>query len=379
MKKLKVLYTIPTPMLRGGMEAVMMNFIRHFDHERVQVDVAETHVQGFGDGVYDAEIQSYGGQVYYTKSERFVNDYKKGLRKIIEDGHYDVVHCHFLDDRSYIVLKIAKECGVPVRIAHVHNTRHVPGRNLVNRILAMIVNRHCEKRIGNVATAFFACASQAAKDFFSASNIDQTKVRIIPNAVDAAQFAYSEADRQEIRQKLGIPASAFAIGLIARFRLEQKNQLFLLDIFEELQRERGEAYLVLLGQGPDEATIKAKILEKQLKNVILVDGNVEAKKYYSALDVFVMPSHYEGLPVTIVEATANSLPCVVSYAIPKEVGFAGNIRFLNLVDPLPQWVKAINEVQRGDYAQALKEHGYDIVQQAQTVQEFYFREASDAQ
>jgi glycosyltransferase involved in cell wall biosynthesis len=360
-------------MLKGGMESVMMNFIRHFDHNRVQVDVLECHVKGYGDGVYDDEIRSCGGQVYYVPSERFLFRYKKGIRKLLQENHYDVIHCHFLDDRSYIPLSIAKKVGVPVRIAHVHNTKHTPGRNLLNRILATMANGYFEKRIAHVATDFFACSSLAAKDFFGAKNISSSKIVVIPNAIDLNAYRYSASERTRIRKELGIPENAFVIGLIARLRLEQKNQLFLLSVFKEIQKTKSESYLLLLGKGPDEEKIKAEIARLKIPNVVLVDKDVVAVPYYDAMDVFAMPSFYEGLPVTIVEATANGLPCVVSMAVPKEMGFAGNIRYLNLTDPLSDWSKTILEASRGDFGTELSKNGYDIVEAAKSLEKRYAR------
>jgi glycosyltransferase involved in cell wall biosynthesis len=373
MRKLRVLFTIPTPMLKGGMESVMMNFIRHFDHEKVQVDVLQCRVKGYGDGVYDSEIRSYGGAVYYVPSERFLFRYIKGIKRLLKANAYDVVHCHFLDDRSYIPLKLAKQAGVPLRIAHVHNTRHVPGRNLLNRVLASLSNGYFERHLAQVATDFFACSSLAAKDFFAAKNIPQSKVAIIPNAVDVSSYRYSVSERSRIRKELGIPEDALVMGLIARLRLEQKNQLFLLPLLSTVQKSKPNAYLLLLGKGPDEAKIKEEIAHQGLKNVVLVDQDVVAVPYYSVFDVFVMPSFYEGLPVTVVEATANGLPCVTSLAVPKEMGFAGNIRSLSLEDPLEDWSKAVLEAVRGDYGMALAQNGYDIAKAAPALEERYFR------
>lgn len=335
MKPIRILYVNGGIMHRGGIESYMMNYYRHIDRTKVQIDFI---VHGHEKGVYDDEIKSMGGKIYHVpvKSKDYFGNIKE-LKKIFKTGRYKIVHSH-MDAMSMVVLKIAKKCGVPVRIAHSHNTQH-----LTNNKLKFILNEYARKNISKYATHLFACSEEAGRWLFGDKNFDIGNVKIINNAIDIEKFKFNKEKREKLRKELDLEEN-FVIGNIGRFDY-QKNHLFLLDIFKETLNYIDNAKLILIGDGHLKSKIEEKILELNIKdNVIMLGIRTDINDIMNIFDIFILPSLFEGLPVVGIESQANGLPCLFSEDITKEVDFTKNSYFIKRDTNLKLWTDIIYKI-----------------------------------
>lgn len=269
--------------------------------------------------------------------------------KIFRQGKYDVVHCHldwFLN--SYVCF-IAMLAGVRKRIAHHHQAYG-------NNLLCSIMRIPCKL----FATHWLACGEAAAIDGWGKNAVAKGKVTILPNAIDPERFKFSEFARKEIRTKYGIKDDDFVIGHVGRF-YPQKNHDFLIDVFAEVRKQKMNAKLLLLGDGPLQEKIRQKVKSLGLAEVVVFAGlQKDPAPFYSAMDVFTFPSLWEGLGIVLLEAQYNGLPCIVSEAVPREVNVSSNITYLRMQKNL--WIEPIlemseNKIRKMELPQSEK---YDI-------------------
>lgn len=223
-------------MNRGGIESFMMNYYRHFDRSKIQIDFA-VHDAG-GEGFYDKEIESMGGCVFHLP-RKFTHpfSYADDLRQIIITGGYKIVHTH-MDAMGAWVLKVAKECGVPVRIAHSHNTQH-----LTSNPIKLYFLEKARRDVVKYASERMACSEAAGKWLFG-----DYPFTVVHNAIEVGRFEFDAAARKQVRSELGISDNEFVIGHIGRFDF-QKNHVFLINLFAKLLRIIPSARLVLVGGG----------------------------------------------------------------------------------------------------------------------------------
>ena len=288
--------------LGNGVESVIMNYYRHLDHSKVQFDFIcdedSTRIP------YD-EIKKLGGRVFLVPKYQNLPKYLKALEKLFKENQYRIVHSN-LSTLSVFPLYIAKKVGVPIRIAHSHSTSNPKEwkRNLIKNILRPFSKRY--------ATDYFACSEIAGRYLFGNKAFDQGKVKIIHNAIDIEKFKFDEVARKKLRKEFGIKDSTVVIGHVGRF-VQQKNHTFLVDVFKEYHKKNPDSKLLLVGSGPLENEIKKKVEKFGLKDFVLFLGQRDdINKLYSVMDVFCLPSLYEGLPVVGVEAQVAGLPCVFS-------------------------------------------------------------------
>ena len=251
------------------------------------------------------------------------------LWKALRAGHYDIVHDHGSSSMMAIELTIAKLAGVKNRIAHSHNS------NCPNMKVHKLLNPYFR----TVYTKALACGQLAGNWLFGENNFE-----VLPNGFHTGDFAFSEKERAVVRTKLGVE-NQLLIGHIGRIN-EQKNQEYLLDIFKEVAAIRDDAILLIVGTGPDEEKIKSRVKEHPYRNRIILYGETDnPTALYSAMDIFVFPSRYEGLPVVLLEAQISGLPCVVSDKVTREVDL-GDINWQSIDDDPKQWAKAVVENRR---------------------------------
>lgn len=237
MEPIRILYVIGGIMGRGGIESYTMNYYRNIDKTKVQIDFV---VHGYGKGVYDDEIIANGGKIYHVpvKTKDYFGNIK-GLKKIFLSGDYKIVHSE-MDAMNYVVLKLAKECGVPIRISHSHSTQH-----LTQNKLKFIINEYARKRINKYANYLFACSELAGRWLYGDKKVENGEVKIINNAINLDKFEYSIKKREEIRRELGIE-NEFIIGHVGRLHFE-KNQDFLLQVFQKVNELEKNTKLIIVG------------------------------------------------------------------------------------------------------------------------------------
>lgn len=357
----RVLYVHGGLLNTGGTESVMMNFYRNIDREKVHIDFL---LHGFGKAVYDDEIISSGGKIFNVvpKGQNPVENTKQ-IREIIKNGNYDVVHSH-MDAGNAQILKIAKELNVPLRISHSHNTA-----TQTSNPLKKVFNEFEKKKIYKYATHLFACSDLAGKWLYG-----DKAFTVINNAIDVQKFDYSDILRAEMRKSLGLSDSDTVIGHIGRFSY-QKNHEKLISIFNCYLKSNPNAFLIMIGEGETKDDTKKTVKNLEIdKNVIFVEPNGEINKYMQAMDCFVMPSRFEGLPVVTVEAQAAALPIVISDTVSKKCALTDLVSFVPLEADDSVWREAINEAlkkQRYSRFEELKQKGYDIKENADKMQHFY--------
>lgn len=359
----RILYIHGGLLCLGGTESYIMNYYRHFDRSRLQIDFV---VHGFGKGVYDDEVEALGGKLYHVavKSKAPLRN-RQQFRELFRTHPYRLVHSH-MDAMSYVPLKIAKACGVPVRIAHSHNMQH-----MTNNPIKIQMNEYARHRLPSVATHLFACTEMAGSWLYGEKNLD--RVEIIPNAIETQNYVFDADARRRIRAQLQLGEKDIVLGHVGRFEY-QKNHAFLLDAFALLWRQNPNFKLVMIGNGTLKEATQQKAHELGIQEgVRFVSANPHVNEYYSSFDLFCLPSRFEGLGIVLVEAQTNGLPCLASDAVPRAADVTGHVEFLPL--DLDTWVRQILQCSaKGRLPQAeakVTAAGYSITDQAQKLQSRY--------
>lgn len=304
----------------GGVEACIMNYYKAIDKTKVQFDF---FVEQESVIINKKDVESMGGKVIIIPSYKNVFKYMKTLEKLFKDGNYDIVHSN-MNAVSVFTLKAAKKAGIKVRIAHSHSTSNY--REFMKTIIKNILRSFSKV----YATDYFACSEKAGRWLFGNKAFNEGKVTIIPNAIDIEKFKFDEIKRKEIRNKYNINDNDFVIGHVGRF-VKQKNHKFLIKLFYEVKKERPYSKLLLIGDGPLKSKIETMVNKLNLQDSVIFCGVQEHTEwYYNAMDCFVLPSLYEGLPVVGVEAQANGLPCFFSKNMTKEIIILQNAQFFCL-------------------------------------------------
>jgi len=352
---------------RGGISTHMMNYYRHMDRSKIQIDFI---VHGFEKGVHDDEIKSLGGQIYNVplKSRDYFGNLNT-LREIFNSGKYKIVHSH-MDAMSIVPLKVAKECGIPIRIAHSHNTQH-----LTNDRIKLLLNEYARKNIKKTATHLFACSEDAGRWLYGSKAFNDGKVILINNAIELGQFSFSLRKRNIIREQLGLE-NAFVIGHIGRFDY-QKNHIFLLEIFKVVLAKIPGSILLLIGDGHLRGQIEKRI--KQLgidKSVVLLGSRSDVSDLLNAFDLLLLPSLFEGLGIVLIEAQANGLKCIASNGIPQSANLTNLITYVSLEESAIHWAGIIDQskdesVKRDEYPARITDNGYNIDMEAKNLMDIY--------
>ena len=317
--------------LGGGVESVLMNYYRNLDRTKVQFDFL---CDSDSTNIPYEEIEKLGGKVILIPPYQKVFRYQKELIRIFKENKYKIVHSH-INTMSIFPLRAAKRAGVPVRIAHSHSTTNKKEwkKNLLKQVLRPFSKVY--------ATDYMCCSELAGRWLFGDKEYDKGHVYLLNNAVDLDKFKYDEEIRIRKRKELNIPEDTLVIGHVGRF-VEQKNHRFLIDIFNEVHKEKSNSLLLLAGQGPLMNEMKEKVTELNLtENVEFLGQRNDIAELYQALDVFCLPSLYEGLPVVGVEAQATGLLCILSDEMTKETKVLDTTEFLSLDQSAKEWADII--------------------------------------
>lgn len=361
---IRILHVV-TYMGRGGLETMIMNYYRHIDRTKVQFDFL-VHRSFRAD--YDDEIEVLGGRIY--RIGRLIPwswKYKKELDAFFKaHPEYRIIHVH-QDCLSAVILEAAKANGVAVRIAHSHNSSQ-------DKNFKYLIKAYYKKKIPVCATQLFACGKEAGDWMFSGQSY-----KVVPNAIDVSRYEY----RQEIaiaqRTKFGIEKNAFVVGHVGRFA-EVKNHSFLLDIFEKIVMIRKDARLLLVGDGTLRQQMEEKAEKLGIRNRVVFAGIcTDVAEILQAMDVFVFPSLYEGMPVSLVEAQVAGLPCIVSERVSRECMLTELVQMVSLNDGASVWADRIllsTARMRKAYGHEIAEQGFDIVSNAKWLQKYYLEKWS---
>ena len=359
--------------LGGGVESVVMNYYRHIDRSKIQFDFI---CDEDSTNIPYEEIEKLGGKVILIPPYQKIFKYHKKLKKILKEGNYKIVHSH-INTLSVFSLFAAKCAGVPVRIAHSHSTTNKKDRkkNLVKQAL-----RPFSKVF---ATDYMCCSELAGRWLFGNKEYDKGNVYLLNNAIDLDKFEYDEKIRNKKRKELNITNDTLVIGHVGRF-VEQKNHSFLIDVFNEFQKQNEDAVLILVGQGPLMKEIQKKVNDLNLnKKVKFLGQRNDVNELYNVMDLFLFPSLYEGLGMVIIEAQVNGLSCLVSDKVPLAAKISKYITFFSLNNSVKKWVEQAAKMTnkfKFRSMQKCESVNYDIKKEAKKLENkyiLYWREKID--
>lgn len=368
MKKVLVFGMTENP---GGVESVIMNYYRAMDRSRVQLDF----LCNSATVAYEDEILALGGTVYKIPARR---DGRRAFHQALDAfmaqhaGEYCAIWVNVCSLANIDYLKAAKKYGISKRIIHCHNAANG------DSFLRGLLHRYNRRVVRRVATDFWSCSDGACPWFYGAEAGQLPHYQLITNAINPAQFAPNPQVREEYRRRLGCQ-DALVVGHVGRFHF-QKNQSFLLDVVAELAQLGQPVKALLVGQGEDLEPMKEKARTLGLGDRVEFLGvRSDTAQLYQAMDVFVFPSRFEGLPMALLEAQANGLPCVVSDAIVPEIQVNENLYRLSLQDSPRAWAECVVNTAlkagRVDQSRFVRSP-YDINSQVQRLQGLLTEEAT---
>lgn len=317
---INVLYTI-NGMRINGMSAVIMQYIKNLSKEEYSFTIFTDEI----DSQFFQDLKENKVRIIQSKMRRKNQfAYYRELLKIMREGHFDILHAHGNSSTIAVELVAAKQSGIPMRVAHSHNTTcdHI----YIDKILRPIFYRSYTLGIG--------CGIEAGKWMFG----NHPHI-ILKNGVDLQRYQFNQEIRDEIRHELCVEEK-LVLGHVGRFT-DQKNHKFLLRIFQEYHQINDKSVLLLVGNGPLEEQIKQEAQRLNIIDDVIFYGTTpNTEKVYSAMDCFVFPSKYEGVPLTLVEAQANGLACFISDKVSPEVIQTRLVTCLSLED-CKKWVEAL--------------------------------------
>lgn len=344
---------------RGGLETFAMNIYRSIDRSEIQFDFLLTQVVG---GDYEEEAKSMGANIYHLPARnKGYKAYRKALDDFFREHHdYIAIHEHISSLTSIEPAYYAKKYGVPVRIFHSHSSSIQKSLRLhwVHTILHYLN----KPKVHSYATHYLGCSDKALDWMYKYTGV-RSGALMVNNGIDCEQYAFKKNVRAEVRKEFSIDADDFVIGHVGRF-IPLKNQGFLVDIVDELHKTMPSAKLLLVGEGDTMDEIKAKVSDKGLeKSVIFTGVRSDVARLMQAMDIFVMPSWFEGLPVSLVEAQAAGLPVVASESISHDSDITENILFKSINESVEEWVESIvkwkEKCGRPNNIEKIKKAGFD--------------------
>lgn len=363
MNKIKVLHVMDRIDINSGVSSVVLNYYTHIDKSKIQFDfVVHREVEN----VLEKELRENGAHIYQMPSysvKSFLT-YEKEFLEIIQKSHCQIVHCH-VPHEAFFCLKAAKKAGISSRIIHSHNSFGADSfkKNIRNVILS---------RLGKYyANIIFACSDKAL--CYLGEKGKSQRVFRINNAVDSKRFLADKKLRQEMRKKLQLEEK-FVLGHVGRF-VPQKNHKFLVDVLEGISKRRANVVLLLIGTGELKEEIIEYVRRKQMEDrVYFIENIFSIEDYFQCMDIFLLPSFYEGLPVVAVEAQAAGLPCLLSDTISKMVSLTKETKQISIKEIEP-WVLACLEYQieevHEDTRRQIKRAGYDIETESKRLEKIY--------
>lgn len=333
---INILYVLNGPFEKGGTETVVLNYYNSLNPDTFHVDFM---IHGYDDGKnkIHRDLINRGSRFFYVTPRG--ESYKKNIAdigRVFSENKFDIVHCH-MDAANMFVLKEAKKYDIPVRIAHSHNAGGIISKkSILKKYVYELVLAYAKNKLKDYSTFNIACSEKAGKWLFGKNDY-----LVINNGIDFESYRYDEEKRKIIRDDLGVREDTFLLGHIGRFA-PQKNHSLLIDIFKKYHDENKKSKLMLIGQGELEQEIRDKVKLLEIEDSVLFLGvRDDISDLMCAMDVFLLPSLYEGLPLVGVEAQASGLKCLVSEEISKEVVISDNIKLLPIENSLDLWVNSI--------------------------------------
>ncbi|WP_026497115.1 glycosyltransferase [Butyrivibrio sp. WCD3002] len=348
---------------RGGAQAFIMNNIE----ELYKHDIICDFLIRRDNSQYTEFVEKHLGKIILTPPfpKAFISNYFKTYQYIKEHGkEYDAIHVHANALIYVLPLRMAKKIGIPVRIIHSHNTK-------TNVKWLLPLHLFNQKRILRWANVFLACGLDAGKWMFKNENFE-----VIKNCIEERKFKYSQYNRDLVRKEYNIPDDCTLIGHVGAFK-NQKNHRFIIRVFKEYLSKNANSKLLLLGTGILEEEIKELVRTEGISDKVIfagAQGNIY--RYYHAMDIFLFPSLFEGLPFSIIESQMSGLPALISTNITDEVVVTDIVKKENLNENIELWVNDIcdllkQSINREAYAAIVSDAGYGIKSTSGRLVEIY--------
>ena len=365
---MKRLLCILSGMNAGGAETFLMKIYRRIDRTKYQMDFCINMSEKC---FYEDEILSLGGKIYRIPAKSAsLRDFEKQLYNVVNANGYKYVLRVSSNALGFMDLKIAHKAGA--EICAVRSSNSSDGGSYKSKI----AHRLGRALYGKYVNVKIAPSDLAAVYTFGKKAYESGAVNILHNAIDIDQYGFNADMRCRIRSEFGLSDDTTIIGHVGRF-MTQKNHAFLLEVFSEYLKINGKSILMLVGGGELESAIKQKASELGVSDKIIFTGvRSDVPALLSAMDAFVFPSLYEGMPNTVIEAQATGLPCLIADTITREADITGLVHYLPLGDA-GTWAHLVAElpqVKRETPLQKFKENGYDIETVAEQFVKLIFRE-----
>jgi glycosyltransferase involved in cell wall biosynthesis len=350
----------------GGIESFLYHSLSQMDMTELEVDIVAAKLE---ENRLSLRLEAMGVRfVQLSGSLRNVPENHRRFRQLLRQRQYDVVHLNLYQGLALYYCRIARQEGVPVRIAHSHNENL---RKSHTRWLKLPLHRLGRRCFTKDATALWACSGAAASFLFGW----QKDFTFIPNGIDTERFRFNAAVRQTLRRELGVE-HCLVLGHVGRL-CQQKNQHFLLEVLAKLLPMHPGSRLLLVGEGEDRDMLGRRAAELGIENqVIFYGSSQQVERLLWVMDVFALPSLFEGLAVAAVEAQASGLPVLCAQGLSKEVKLTGNLRFLPLEDGATAWAAEImfmaSQARNRDAdAAAVREAGFESSDVSRRIKESY--------
>lgn len=332
MKKIKILLIGMTTGV-GGIETLLYNIATNLDSTKFEIYFLDMTAEKMA--FYNELVEKNIEVIKVTSRRENCLKHVIDLKRVFKNYKFDIIHFNIMDFSLFEPLYLANKYSNAKLILHSHTS----GRsNSIKYKVLNIIGRSVEKKINYER---IACSEKAGNWMF-----ESKPFTILNNAVDIEKFSFSQAYRNEIRNELDIDEKCYVIGQVAHLE-EVKNPLFLLDVFNEYQKNNSNSKLLIVGEGTLLNEMKKRANDYGIdEKVLLVGKKMDAYKYYSAFDILVMPSIYEGLSLTIVEAQVNGLKCITSDNVDKNSNLTGNVKFISLEKTANEWAEEIVQLEK---------------------------------
>lgn len=371
-KKIKILLSVSSLGI-GGTETFVMNFYRHINRESFQIDFIiysdrldfYDEVNASGSKIYVSPVQSRNKLIKLLRNMLYVY-------QVVRKGNYHAVHCNGCSFVTILNAALPSKMIKGTRtIVHAHSASE-RDRNP----LGFTIKEILKAGLSRMADVGIACSNPAGRAKFTKKFMLSDKYMVMHNAVDMEHFKYNISKRKTCRERLGVD-NKILIGAVGRLE-EEKNHEFLLDALYHLLKMNVRASLLLVGGGSLCDKLRMKAEELQISDNVLFVGSVkDTSEYYSAMDIFVMPSIYEGLPFSLIEAQVNSLPCLVSDTITREAECTKRVFYKSLKDGAHDWARKLVDIINMDLDRNLssdsdiRDHGFDISYEVKKLEKIY--------
>lgn len=358
MKKIKILYIVNNMMKDSGVSTVIMNYYRKIDKSKFQIDFllmkkyAET---------YEDELKQCGSNIFYLnqpisiKNRKAVQTYTE---EILKNNKYDIVELHSTT-YTFIFLKLAKKIGVPIRIMHTHSTIH--SSNKIKNMISILFNINFKK----YTNKFFACSEKSGQYWYGKKICQSNNYYTIQNGIEMDKFIYNQDLEHKLKKEYNLEGYT-VVGFLGRIS-KDKNIKFLTKIINTIIFKNKNFKFVIIGDGKELENMK-KYTSKYKENIIFLGMRKDINKLLNCIDLLLLPSKREGLPMTIVEAQALNVECYISDTITKEVNM-GATKFLKL--NLKTWIKEILSFTRKKEKLLVDRNKFDINNCANNLEKIY--------